>query len=206
MGQGERKNTIADAIKIIAVIDIVGWLIIGVALGRDTYGDFSFISMLIYWVVGLISCFILLGFAELIYLLQGIYNKASQIDDYCSLSLKESKTQTEKTQADIHEHLKTDKDTAERVEDKGAQAKERINAAIQANAFDPAAFVSEISELENTKSMYDIVLETSKQIPDLFDSEVLNRLHDCVTMERMYGKATGKNSFIKKTKEYFSLQ
>ena len=73
--ESDTKNGIASLIKVIAWLDFVGWFIIGIVLGRGLYGDFSFFSCLLYWVIGLVSGVMLLGFAEIIQLLHTINQK-----------------------------------------------------------------------------------------------------------------------------------
>ena len=70
------SNPIATALTIIAIIDFIGWFIIGIVLGRDFYDDFSIIHALLYWVIGAVSGIMLLGFSEIIKLLHSINNKA----------------------------------------------------------------------------------------------------------------------------------
>lgn len=67
-----RNNSIGSAIRILACVDMACWLFLGFVLGTDRFGDFSFLLALIYWLIGLVSGIMLLGFAEIIFLLDSI--------------------------------------------------------------------------------------------------------------------------------------
>ena len=69
------KNSVGTLIQVIAIITYIAALLVGIALGKDMRGNFSFTAALVYWVVGFISGSMLLGFAEIIQLLQAIKNK-----------------------------------------------------------------------------------------------------------------------------------
>ena len=68
---GDTENGVAIAIRILALITIIGGLILGFILGKDPYYDeFSFALAVVYWAAGIVTGIILLGFAEIIRLLQ----------------------------------------------------------------------------------------------------------------------------------------
>lgn len=68
---GDTENGVASAIRILALITIIGGLILGFILGKDPYYDeFSFALAVVYWAAGIVTGIILLGFAEIIRLLQ----------------------------------------------------------------------------------------------------------------------------------------
>ena len=68
---GDTENGVASAIRILALITIIGGLILGFILGKDPYYDeFSFTLAVVYWAAGIVTGIILLGFAEIIRLLQ----------------------------------------------------------------------------------------------------------------------------------------
>lgn len=68
---GDTENGVASAIRILAWITIIGGLILGFILGKDPYYDeFSFTLAVVYWAAGIVTGIILLGFAEIIRLLQ----------------------------------------------------------------------------------------------------------------------------------------
>ena len=73
------SNGVATAIRVIAVITFILGFIVGIAAGmvdvgyRDT--EFYFSVALTYWVVTAVSGIMLLGFAEIISLLNDIKNK-----------------------------------------------------------------------------------------------------------------------------------
>lgn len=69
------SNGVATLIRAIAILTYIGAFILGIGLGRDLRGDFSFFAALLYWGVGFVSGSMLLGFAEIIQLLQDIKNK-----------------------------------------------------------------------------------------------------------------------------------
>lgn len=68
-------NSIAALLKVIAIITYVGAFILGIALGRDNWGDFYFEVALIYWAVGFVSGSMFLGFSEIVRLLHEINQK-----------------------------------------------------------------------------------------------------------------------------------
>ena len=79
------SNPIATALKIISVIIFIGGFILGIVLGTQevkqgiyytyTKTEFSFAIALIYWAVSFISGMLMLGFSEIINLLNSIKNK-----------------------------------------------------------------------------------------------------------------------------------
>ena len=69
------SNRIADVLRIIAILTFVGGFILGLVLGGDRYGDFSFMIALICWVASWVSGCFVLGFAKIINLLQAIKGK-----------------------------------------------------------------------------------------------------------------------------------
>lgn len=83
--QGDNKNGVAQALTIIAWIIFIGGFIAGFALGTVevergfyyTYTDteFSFAAAFVYWCIAFISGTLVLGFAEIIKLLEQIKNK-----------------------------------------------------------------------------------------------------------------------------------
>ena len=75
MKKRNRENAIAIRLEVLAYIIFFGWFVVGIVLGQDEYGYFSFSAALLYWFIGIVSGLILSGFAEIIYLLQEISNK-----------------------------------------------------------------------------------------------------------------------------------
>lgn len=79
------SNPIATALKVISVIIFIGGFILGIVLGtqKAEYGvlytytktEFSFTIALIYWAASFISGMLMLGFSEIINLLNSINNK-----------------------------------------------------------------------------------------------------------------------------------
>ena len=69
------KNGIASLLKWLASSVYVFAFIAGIALGRDVYGNSSFGLCLLYWVAGLFSGSLLLGFSEVVRLLHEIRQK-----------------------------------------------------------------------------------------------------------------------------------
>lgn len=72
------NNTVASALCVIAWIIYIVAFIAGIGFGIDAaeyYSEFNFIVALIYWVIGLISGTMFLGFAEIIKLLEAIKRK-----------------------------------------------------------------------------------------------------------------------------------
>lgn len=72
--QQSQQNPIAMTLMVIAVITYIAGFIAGIALGWDGY-DFNIMIAFIYWCVAFISGTMLLGFAEIIKLLNDIKNK-----------------------------------------------------------------------------------------------------------------------------------
>lgn len=81
----ETSNTIANVLSVVAVIVFIIGFILGIAMGsvevtKGTYytytdTEFSFSIALAYWFVSFVSGILLLGFAEIINLLDAIKNK-----------------------------------------------------------------------------------------------------------------------------------
>ena len=69
------SNGVASMLKVIAILTYIGGFIVGFILGKDYYGEFSFASALIYWVAFWVSGSMVLGFSEIINLLQAIKSK-----------------------------------------------------------------------------------------------------------------------------------
>ena len=76
-GKGEEKssNGVASLLKGLAFMVYLLGFILGIVMGKDPYGDFSFGMALAYWVVGLFSGTMLLGFSEVVRLLHEINQK-----------------------------------------------------------------------------------------------------------------------------------
>lgn len=76
-----QKNTMSSVLTVIAWITFIGGFISGIVLARDSYSHtdavFSFTVALTYWAVSFISGIFILGFAEIIKLLNDIKNKES---------------------------------------------------------------------------------------------------------------------------------
>jgi len=81
----EQKNSVASVLTVIAWIVFIAGFIVGIVLGnvevtRGTYftytdTEFSFTIALTYWAVSFVSGIFILGFAEIIKLLNDIKNK-----------------------------------------------------------------------------------------------------------------------------------
>ena len=72
----EEKNTIASVLSVIGWFLILIGIIEGIAImSTSPYGDFSSVIGIATFVGGLVSGIFILGFAEIIHLLQKIYNK-----------------------------------------------------------------------------------------------------------------------------------
>ncbi len=78
----DKKNPVAIALIAIAWIVFVVGFILGIVLGTEevvyryrTETEFSFAVAMVYWVVSLVSGIMILGFAEIIKLLESIKNK-----------------------------------------------------------------------------------------------------------------------------------
>lgn len=69
------KSSVASLLKILAIVVYVSGFLLGFARGKDLYGDFSFIMVLTYWILGLFSGTMLLGFSEVVRLLHEINQK-----------------------------------------------------------------------------------------------------------------------------------
>ncbi|MBQ1675167.1 MAG: hypothetical protein II069_03880 [Oscillospiraceae bacterium] len=74
-GTENNGNVVAIAIKVMAGVIYALAFILGVVLGHDLRGEFSFGLALVYWVAGAISGTLLLGFSEVIRLLHEINQK-----------------------------------------------------------------------------------------------------------------------------------
>ncbi len=72
---GRSNNGIATLLEVLAILVYIGAFIAGIMMGKDYYGDFSFGVALIYWVAGLFSGTMLLGFSEVVQLLYEINRK-----------------------------------------------------------------------------------------------------------------------------------
>ena len=75
----EDKSKIASILKGIAVLTFIGAAILGIVLGEDHRGDFSFLIALIYWVAGFITGTMFLGFAAIIELLQDVVDECASV-------------------------------------------------------------------------------------------------------------------------------
>ena len=71
----EEENTIAKVITVIAIIIFICGFIIGFILSYDKYDGFYFSILMLVWCVSAMSGIMLLGFAEIIKLLEKIKNK-----------------------------------------------------------------------------------------------------------------------------------
>jgi len=77
-----KTNIVATILTIIAWVTFIGGFIMGIVYGNveiegyySDYTEFSFQVAFIYWAVSFISGMMLLGFAEIIKLLEDIKNK-----------------------------------------------------------------------------------------------------------------------------------
>ena len=81
---GDTENSVASVIRALAWVTIFCGLILGFLLGKDPYDDeFSFVRALIYWFAGFVSGMMLMGFSEIIRLLQ--LNATKEYSVYCNL-------------------------------------------------------------------------------------------------------------------------
>ena len=74
-GEGSDGNGVALALKVMAWAVYALAFILGILLGHDLMGEFSFGLALLYWMVGAISGTLLLGFSEVVRLLHEINQK-----------------------------------------------------------------------------------------------------------------------------------
>lgn len=68
----KRNNSVGNALFTIGVIEIIAGLLLGVVFGL--YGSSAVYMFFLWSGVGIISGFLFIGFAEVIHLLQGIYD------------------------------------------------------------------------------------------------------------------------------------
>lgn len=68
-----KSNAIGNWLKVIGVIVIVGGVVVGIALATIGEG-FGMLAMIICWVGSVIGGLVLMGFGEIVELLQGIYS------------------------------------------------------------------------------------------------------------------------------------
>ena len=76
---GTAENAVGKALRILAWITMICGLILGFTFGKDAYGEFSFGAALLYWVAGVVTGILQLGFAEIIRLLQTIASNSYRI-------------------------------------------------------------------------------------------------------------------------------
>ena len=91
---GNAENSVASAIRILAWVTIIGGLILGFFLGKGPYdNEFSFTIAVIYWAVSIVTGIMLMGFSEIIRLLQQNAEKEYKI--YCKkLDISQSLCET----------------------------------------------------------------------------------------------------------------
>ncbi len=63
---------------------------------------------------------------------------------------------------------------------------------------------TEVSRFESLQEMYDYILSVSEKNPGLFDDEILSSLKESISLGRMYGMESGKDSFNSKLNKYLS--
>ncbi len=73
----ETSNGVATALTVIAVFVFIAGFIVGLVLGNETgsHSDFAFDVAFLYWLLSFVGGVFILGFAEIIKLLQKISNK-----------------------------------------------------------------------------------------------------------------------------------
>ena len=75
------ESTIAIIFKIIGCVVFVAGFILGIVLGKDRWGDFSFPLALAYWAGGFISGMFMFAISKIIELLQRIANNTEKTGD-----------------------------------------------------------------------------------------------------------------------------
>lgn len=63
-----------------------------------------------------------------------------------------------------------------------------------------------LKALNSTQEMYDLIQQDGSGISSILDETVLKKLNDCVAIDRMYGKGSGKNVFISTLRDYLKKQ
>lgn len=107
---GDAENSVANAIHILAWVTIIGGLILGFLLGKDPYYDeFSFALAVVYWAAGIVTGIMLMGFAEIIRLLQ--LNATKEYKVYCNKTIFAQTTQENPAKNDTQVSGATDKKT-----------------------------------------------------------------------------------------------
>lgn len=73
------------------------------------------------------------------------------------------------------------------------------------NSFDKEHFIESLKGFKSTKEMFDYTANLASDRPDIIDEEMISRLNGCVTLERMYGRESGKRKFLSIIQEHFGL-
>jgi len=182
------ENGIATAIRVFAYVVIAAG-VLGFVFNLDGKTATLLIGVA-FLASGAISGLMLLGFSEVIFLLQDLNSggyRRSEPTQSTAMAVTQAKPAVQ------------------------ANAAMQVNAAMQhqepirkfsANEFDKTAFLNQISTLERVSEMYESVSQTAANNPNLFSQDIMNQLEDCVDIERMYGKGSGKQSFLAKLQAY----
>ena len=75
-GKSAKTNAVAVLLRVIAIVTYAIGFLIGILMGGASLGGFSITLALVYWVVAFIAGSMMLGFSEIIKLLQDIKNSA----------------------------------------------------------------------------------------------------------------------------------
>jgi hypothetical protein len=90
-----KDNAIATCVKIIGVLLIFGGVLAGLIYGNsEEYSGLGDLQPIISWTIfanGLIWGFLLLGFSEVINLLQGIFNQGEKLETNNNVSIEKDK-------------------------------------------------------------------------------------------------------------------
>lgn len=106
---GDAENSVASAIHILAWVTIIGGLILGLILGKNPYyNEFSFALAVVYWAAGIVTGIMLMGFAEIIRLLQ--LNATKEYKVYCNKMIFVQTAQENPTKNDWQTSVVADKE------------------------------------------------------------------------------------------------
>lgn len=177
------ENGIATAIRVCAFIVITAGLL-GFLFNLDGHSATLMIGVA-FLASGIISGLLLLGFSEVIYLLQDLNSSGYRRSESAQIMSKTDTPAKSSAQSNVT-----------------PQQQETVHE-FSADGFDKAGFLNHISSLERVSEMYNSVSQIAASNPNLFSQNILNQLQDCVDIERMYGKGSGKQSFLTKLRAYF---
>lgn len=138
----------------------------------------------------------------------GIDFESSKLGDLIMVSMTATAVKIDKIVSPLpYTQIEQQKDEEAARKAKAEEEKQRKLDYIQKNpdSFDNEHLIESLKEFKSTKEMFDYVVKVADDRPDIFDEEMIKQLNGCVTLERMYGRESGKRKFLSIIQEHYGL-